>query len=203
MADKCVLTLTQKATFDTVGVNPFNNVFAYEMSAGTGTTLDLREIFVANILVPLLAIQSTQIQCLQIYTINLDDPLDFDLHPITTAGDLTGDMLPVWVAYKFRYVRTSRTVNDGAKRFVGVPEGVQNAGVVSGGTFTNAVALAGLLGGLLTGAGDDYIPRIWRRAGDYAPYTGTPPVGTPYPDTFYAISGVQFQQTTSQNSRKR
>lgn len=203
MADKCVLTLTQKATFDTVGVNPFNNVFAYEMSAGTGTTLDLREIFVANILVPLLAIQSTQIQCLQIYTINLDDPLDFDLHPITTPGGSSGDMLPVWVAYKYRYVRTSRTVNDGAKRFVGIPEGSQNAGVITGATFTAAVALAGLLGGLLTGAGDDYIPRIWRREGDYAPYTGTPPVGTFYPNTFFAISGVQFQQTTSQNSRKR
>lgn len=201
IGDKMVLTL-RSHIIGTLG-NEFDNVFAYEVTTGGGTTSDLFSQFFGDILPLLTPVIDANTVFDQITTINLDDPTDFDIEGISVPGESSGDPLPGFLTWTFRYIRAIRGINDGRKAFGGINESNLTGGVPSGGTLTALSTIADGLAGVLTGTDGAYTPRIWRRAGKYAPYSGDPPVGTDYPDTFYAINGVEFSRVSTQNSRKR
>ena len=70
---------------------------------------------------------------------SLYDPNDFVIAPLTGAGDLVEGGLPPFVCWSFRTGRKRNDMRRGRKRFVGVTEPKQDAGVVSG-TFATELA---------------------------------------------------------------
>lgn len=204
IGDKYILTLkSQNSALDPAGTNAFFNVFAYEGTGGTPTAGDCIAAFDADVMTPLLAALANNTEFTLFECINLDNPVDFAIQPTTQIGVQTGEYLPDFTGWEFQYVRAVRGVHHGRKTFSLVSEAAQVNGVATGGQLSTLVTLESALGLPITGPAGTYTPRIWRRAGNYAPYSGTPPVGTPYPDTFYPISGVQYIRLSTQNSRKR
>lgn len=200
VGDKYVLTLTTKAVNqDPIGINPMFNVFAYEATNGTPDANDLFSVF-NSVIIPLLyTVLSEGTDLTNIDVINLDDAGDFDYNVIANQGIRTGEEMPMFVGWAFRYNRAVRGVHNGRKAFSVISETDQDAGQPAVGMIVSLNNLALGLGQVLTGANGDYTPRIWRRAGNYK----VGGVSTPFPDTFYPISGVTFARESTQNSRKR
>jgi len=125
---------------------------------------------------------------------NLVDLGDFD--SIDTSGEgqgtQTGDMLPFYNNFTYIYKRKSRGNRNGWKRFTGVPESAQAAGILNSGFVTAVAALATALQTVLTdGDGNAWSPRIYR----------APTIAVPDFDSF-PIAGVEFHSLSTQNSRK-
>jgi len=204
IGDKFVLTLFAKnSNTDPAAVNPFINVFAYEGTSGTPTAADCIAAFDNDIMTNILNLTSSATEYYRIECINLDNLADFSTLPITQIGIVTGEHMPEFVGWEFQYIRAVRGVHHGRKTFSIVAESSQINGAPTSGMLTTLVNTQTVLGLPITGPLGLYTPRIWRRAGVYAPYSGTPKVGTTYPDTFYPISGVDFIRLSTQNSRKR
>jgi len=198
--DKYVLTLRSQATIqDPANVNPIYNVFAYQAVAGTNSANDLAAGFEAAIVPSLTGLVTVATVMHDITVINLDDPGDFDLRTITIPGTVTGDEMPMFVGFAFRYNRAIRGIHNGRKTFSVLSELAQNNGEPTASYVTALNAFANVLEGLLVASLADYAPRIWRRAGTYN-VAGVPTV---FPDTFYPISSVSFERISTQNSRKR
>lgn len=195
VGDKFVLTSrTSASTFPGF---PAYNVFAYTNTLGNGNAAHLMGLFDTLVKPKIHAIMSnlSAITLLQCY--NLDNVLDFGQLATTGAGGVAGDVLPPFSAWSFAYLRQDRTINDGSKRFGLIPESLWSGTALQSGAVTDVPTLVTQLAAVLAGGGIEYTPRIWRRAGFYGP------LSTPFPDTFYAITGVQFKGVGSQNTRKR
>lgn len=201
VGDKMVLTLNSRE-FGVTG-NEFANVFAYEVTAGTGNTADLNTQWRSDILPDLLLVIHQSTEFYQLNTYNMDNPADFNLLSFIELGLVNGERMPYFVAWEFRYVRSVRGINDGRKAFGIVGETNVDNGAANSVALSQLGIIQSLLYDPLVGATGTYTPRIWRRAGNYAPFSGTPRVGTPYPDTFYSISDVRYQRVSTQNTRKR
>jgi len=195
--DRMVLTITSHAFADTAIINPFVNVFAYQVTSGTGSTASLRNGFVGSILPDILLIQSSTIVYDLVTTVNLDDPTDFDITALTDVGAVSGEFLPLFNGWEFQYVRAVRGVHHGRKTIAGVPENLQSNGVITPGNEGLVNGAAAAMEATVLQGGNAYTPRIWRRAGNY----GTPPVA--FPDTFYPIVAVVYNRISTQSSRKR
>lgn len=197
IGDKYVVTMYYYAAADVVHQNAFANTFAYEGTGGAPSAEDLRDAFQTDVMAPLFDNLSTGVIADLLTVINLDDPIDFSTIVSNEVGIQGGDWLPLFNAYEFQYVRTSRAVHNGRKSFSGVPESAQVNGTVVLATKEALDNLAVILGNPITGVTGTYTPRIWRRAGNY----GDPPVA--FPDQFYAISQVVYNRISTQNTRKR
>jgi len=196
VGDKYVLTLVSHEGGEPENV--FNNVFAYEAGDAACTAEDLADAFSVDVLGFLKAAISSGTTFTDVNVINLDNPADFALFPVTGAGLLGGDYLPRFNAIEFEYVRAVRGVHSGRKSFSLVPRDQQVDGEpISGYVPVLNTLAANLADNVVGSASQIYIPRIWRRAGSY----GTPP--TAFPDTFYPISTVRFGAISTQNTRKR
>jgi hypothetical protein len=118
------------------------------------------------------------------------------------AGVINGDSLPRFNTFTFKYVRPSLAFRHGWKRFGGVPESSQNAGIVTSGARADLDALATKLAADIGALAVDGTPVA--NPGDARPIiyqahlNGDPvsPVVTGYP------SAVVFNGIGSQNSRK-
>ncbi len=173
------------------------NAYAYRQTSGAGVALDLANAFEAQLLPDIVAAQSAVMRHHRADVINLDDPADFDssAYAGSPVGSRGGDGLPAFVAYAFKYVRTTRAVRNGQKRIPGVAEPDQANGVVVGGITTLLGALETALESTLTdGSGNVWTPRIYRRA---EPSRTPPVVRADFP-----ISNVLFSRISTQNSRK-
>lgn len=200
VGDRYVMTLRSKNTAtDPAGANPFFNVFAYEATSGSPSAVDMWTGWDAVHSTALCGVLAAATEFDQVYVINLDDPVDYAIIPIALVGSVTGEFLSDFVGWEFGYIRAVRGIHNGRKTFSIVAE----SSVINGNPTIGAV---GDLNGLATSLGlnynspnANYTPRIWRRAGTYK-VGGVP---TPFPDTFYPISGVVFNKLSTQNSRKR
>lgn len=113
--------------------------------------------------------------------------------PGSTFGLRTGDRMPQFVAWGFRYNRAAMGVRSGAKRFGGVSEGDVDGGDASTAALILLNDLAVQLGSpLQVGLVDTWFPVILERP--------TPPSTT---WGFHGMSGVSYERVTSQNTRKR
>lgn len=185
-------------TWDTGG-QEIVNVFFYQFQVGPGgSASDLVASFDSQVLPAFAAIQAAKVKYTSIAARNLNDPLDFTLAAPSSAsnGSTSGEVLPPFVGWYFRYNRTRTDINHGRKIVAGIPESVQDAGVVTGAFLPTLEAAADDFEGNLVGAGaNTYVPRIVRRLLD----SGGHLIGyEPYP-----VGSVQYVRISSQNSRKR
>lgn len=141
VGDLYELTLT--GTFD--GAIPINNVFHYVQDDGVANGAgSLALHFEDNILPQIVAPATSSIVYNRIRCVNKFDPVDWDERGLISdnVGLIGGDSLPPDAAYAFTFPRTRLDINAGSKRFVGVPEGAQNKGVIVDATrITELLAL--------------------------------------------------------------
>jgi hypothetical protein len=126
------------------------NAFVYEMTAGLGGADQLNNAFSAGIVPLISAVTSDQYNMIDEYTINLDDPADFDTLPESTTGGTSGDYLPIFNAWEFEYTRTTRAINNGRKSIGIIPENLSTNGEATSGALTNLGTLATALQGVIT-----------------------------------------------------
>jgi len=173
--------------------NPFLNVFYFLQTAGTGGALELVTEWITDVLPDIVAVQADNIAHTNIDCFNLDSPTDFSLNALSPVepGTRTGDALPLFCAWAFRYNRASLLSRNGSKRFGGVVEGDQNEGQPVGAIITLLNALAVRLGtAIIDGSGNSWEPRIGR-------------VAPPAAFTSFPVANVSFVNVTTQNTRKR
>jgi len=155
---------------------------------------DLADAFMAMLSGDLPSILSTAFQftTLRIKDVN-PSGFEFVRLGLGLYGDAGGDSMPPFVAYGYLYQRLHRSTFHGHKRFAGVPESAQAAGVVTGG-FVAGVALAATnLISTLTATLLDYKPCIYSTILNGVPRT-TPVVNL--------VKAVVFSSIATQNSRK-
>jgi len=177
------------------------NVFYYaNVAHAGGSTSDISALSEAfgTVLVPQIAAPLTNAAHFSLVTVAYAiEPDLIDSFIVDVSGGGESETLPVFNAIGFRYERTSVNVRSGAKRFAGVPEDGQNAGVITPTYQTTCETLATQLGAILTWPDPvptyGFAPVILSRYLDGA--LRVPPVA-------YDIAGVTFTGITSQNTRK-
>ena len=174
------------------------NAFVYEQTAGIGAASHLNGAWVLHQLTEFLAVCSSQYSLDGLQTINLDDLDDYNNAVVDFPGAVSGEYLPIYNAWAFRYYRTTRAIQDGRKAI----------GIIGEGDQENGVPLALTLGRLTTLAnkfladfddiptGSTYTPRLWRRPGTYS--SGV----VSAPGLFYPVGDVTFERISTQNTRK-
>lgn len=180
-----------------LGQDVLNAYYYRQVTGASGNASDLAQAWVAAVLTPLRNCQNAALTHVLIGTKNLDIPTDFDIAPIIppAAGNVPGEALPPFVAWAFRLNRQQTDVHHGAKRYAGVTETWQDAGVALPGILANLFALAEVLDDNLVGAsGATYEPRIMRRLLDGAGHL----IG--YED--FPMGIAQYVRISSQNTRK-
>lgn len=171
------------------------NRYYYLQTAGGEGAEELANVFTETVIAAVTNIQSDQLEHVMVSVINPDNPADFvdftaDL-PI--SGDVAGDDLPAFVAWGFKYIRTTRSIRNGAKRIAGVTEAWLDEEDVAFGTASDSVLAASIvMGATLTGPdGGVFEPQLAR-------------VGEGGAITYYEpVKDVIFTRVTTQNSRKR
>ncbi len=117
-------------------------------------------------------------------------------------GAVADPALPPYCNYAFRLNRNSSAVRNGAKRFWGVPETLQDNGVVTAGAVTGLTAIATAVNATLgtVGASSLYQPRIFRagRPSKTIPAKTIPAML----QADFDVASVSFTEVSSQNSRK-
>lgn len=182
------------------------NVFFYRKTTphAVGDAQVLWAAFNTDVMNPLSLVQNTVVTYTGLSVINLADLSDYwSADPTAGTGAINSTSIaPRFVAYGFRYNRTTRAGRHGSKRFVGVAEEL-----VAGGSTTltspldvRVPALSAVLGGSINDGGLTFTPMIPRREID-----PDPPLG----EEDYVlvdllpVASVQFTGLTTQNSRKR
>ena len=174
------------------------NIYFYKWISGSGGgAADLIAAWEDAMLDPITDIQVASLTHVAIQSINVDDVTDYGLDvPVTNnVGNNSGQGMPPFVCWAFRYNRATRAVRNGQKRIPGVPESGVEDGVASSGSLDALAGVATAMAGtLVSDALCHYEPRIMRRVFD--PGTGI----TTYTD--FPISGVIYTRVSSQNTRK-
>jgi len=183
-----------------LGKNTRNVFYFLQSNGATNGAMILAQEWVSMIFDPLRALISTSATLLSVDCKNLDNPEDFHIEDFGDEnGNVTGDCMPPFVAFSFRYNRATLLVRNGAKRFAGVPESSVVNGVVPAGSVLTALqAFAELLDDPVSdGLGSTFIPVIMRK-------TRVPEVGE-FEEFIYEefpLADVQYAHVGSQNSRK-
>jgi len=182
------------------------NVFYYR-KATTGVVGDANRLsaaFQEDVLPHILDISNSFVTYRNITVVNLALMEDFDSDsPTGLVGEITSTQPgPRFLAYGFRYHRTTRQGRDGSKRFVGVSEELVDG---SGMDYTGALttAIPGCWGALQAGIsalGADFNPMIPYRELTIYP---TPPTNRYILTELFAAANVTYSGLTTQNSRKR
>lgn len=149
IADNDILQITfvQSVTGQVV-----NNVFFYRADDPVGTPDygDVADGFISQVVVPLVATQSVDVGSTRIVIKNITNNLDIYEEANSNAGSRSGPVMPSFVAWAFRLVRSSALTRHGAKRIAGPSESdVADNGPVSG-VLTVLTALA-------TAMGEDFV----------------------------------------------
>lgn len=175
----------------------WSNVFFFVATVDVSpSAADLAAAF-AGLYMP--AIQTIESIAVEWQFIDVDAVLGavdfFSLGVESEAGDISGDCLPPYAAWAYKYVRADRTQRHGYKRFPGVPEIWQNNGEITAGAATTAaLALATVLNSPLIGSsGSSYQPAVQQRTRNKI---------TLVPPNYNAPATVVFQNISTQNSRK-
>lgn len=176
--------------------NEFINLFGYRSNlAVINEAAELLNAFEAHIIPPLADVLSQTTFITRLEARNVTDGigyLDRVLSP-TVPGVQTGDPLPRFVAWGFKYQRATIGARSGSKRFGRLCENQVTDGLATGGSITLLNTLASALSDalpLLTI--DTWFPEILERK----------PAGV-FPWTSHPIAGVVYSSVTTQNSRKR
>lgn len=183
--------------YDRVGYigNEFINVFGYKSFLAVSDEEENLNLEFRNQVLP--AIQDVvatvmSFSRVEVYNVtNGTGYADFLIIP-AVSGDRSGEQLPQFNAWGFKYNRKNVGERSGGKRFGVISESDQNDGFPLSAmvTILNATA-ATLAAPIMEGIVETWFPVILHK-----------PVPLSYPWTSHDIAGVQFTQITSQNSRK-
>jgi hypothetical protein len=185
-------------------------VFFYEHTAGAGKAIDLAQDFEAAIVNGINAIQCGVVKNRTLDILNMGDPTDFVYYPITGQGDIVGQALPPQSAVSYTLKLNTRAVRKGGHRISGIPEAVQDSGVISDPTYITAIeALRDLFVGELVNVSDTWLPVVLKRVKE--PVVGTVPLQYTYrlPSTDAElvvgeiVTGLVNTDVGNQVSRKR
>lgn len=177
------------------------NVYFYRQTAGlTEAAADLADLYVSTILPELVNIQSTQVTHTQIVCNNVDNLSDYVELPLTVdnTGLESGEALPPYACYAFRFNRATRAVRNGQKRIAGIVEAGQSNGVAVSGDLPQLSTIASVMAQQLTSTDNTFQPVIYHRF----PADVTHPHPPLSLGTDYDISGVQYVRISTQNTRK-
>lgn len=150
------------------------NVYFYDHVAGSGNSDQLGEIFRDELIEAIRTIQVATVLNTRLSVINLGVTTDFSEFVLTNAGLLSGQMLSPQDAYSYTFRSGDRAIRPGGKRFVGVSEDSQAAGVISEPSTLAAMEIVrGLLGINLILGSDTFHPILVKRV--KIPIVGTVP----------------------------
>lgn len=192
-----------------VGGQECINVFYYKQITDGGVSEGAEALlpaFQTEIYPHIEAVQSAIIYTLSILVENVvpsADNAQQSFSPSAEPSERTGDPLPPYATYAFRLNRSTNASRHGQKRFAGVSESDQNAGLATGTIVPLLETLAGKLDDVIGGPPPDtatYQPVIYRvgRPGKTIPQKIIPAL---IPASF-AISTGQYVGISTQNSRK-
>jgi len=170
------------------------NVYHYrQMNAGDDQAAALTGAFVSTVLPTILGQQATLVTHLSVEAFSHEDLSDFytDVLVSDNAGLEAGQALPPYACWSFEYLRSTRAVRNGAKRFVGVPESLQANGEAVAGELAALASLATVLGDPLVVGGVTFNPVIVHKM-----------LTEPFTWTAYPILGVEYKGIGTQNTRK-
>lgn len=165
MAYLDVWELVDKSTFN--GQEALN-VFFYQNTDSTtppAGSSDLVSQYIATVLPKLVQVQGNNVLHTEISARNLFSPSDNHTESISTAGAVTGDLMPNFNAFGFKMTQDNGAVKNGAKRFAGVSESAATDGVVTDSATIGALDdLATAMGQTLTvGVANVFAPVIIKR----------------------------------------
>lgn len=176
--------------------NPFYNMFGYlSVIPVVNEAHVLGDNFESGVIPNIAAVMSNamEITALEVSELN---GTGYDARSFPTGthpGLRTGEAMPKFVVWGFRYNRSTLDGHSGAKRIGSISESDQNAGVATGSIVSALSTLADNLGAsLFAGIVETWFPVILS-----APEV----VGDPW--TSHGISSVSYRAVTTQNSRKR
>lgn len=101
------------------------NVYFYEITETTGVVEaeDILLAFSVDVLRDVCGIQSTSIEHTSLKVDNVTDELSFgEIALETLVGEQPGAIMPTYVAFSFKLLRSSKLTRNGFKRIAGVPE---------------------------------------------------------------------------------
>lgn len=195
-------------TYATMLGSSCQNEFWYRQSAGSGSSVELANAFIDLVLDIIRVVQSSQIlyQLIKVYSHNSNS--DFTEQDLVGQNGLASiNSLPPFCAAGFSTPRKLSDMKSGQKRFVGVPDSVDDQGVITNAQYllnldSVADALSDSLGDVGTASvWDPIIVRRIKVTVNGKTYYKVPDVITNA--DFYAADGWSKKiNVTSQNSRK-
>ena len=178
---------------------PVLNVFGFESTITPGTAADLAAQWITDTMPFIQAIENENALQLGVEVINQNDPGDYALQAVTgQTGDRTGESLPAYATWTFKFARTTRAVRNGFKRFAGVSESDNDNGAAASAIISDLDACATALAAPVVGTAATYVPRILR-----ATYPIPNPTHLPAIYTGFAVGGVVYEHIGTQNTRKQ
>jgi len=176
--------------------NPFYNMFGY---IGNLTVIDeinaLKNAFVDQVLDKILDVMHTGMEVTEVSVteVNTEDYASVVFLSSEKTGTRSGDAMPKFTSWSFKWVKSTLGDRSGGKRIGVISESDVTGGIASGSIVTalNAAATA-FASPLFEGILETWFPVILKR----------PP--TPEDDwSSSPISGVQYTNVSTQNTRKR
>lgn len=171
------------------------NRYFYRQQAGSNTDAQYPALaWLEDVYPAIKAVQSDQMVLLQLRCINLNNPIDFHEESVVgAAGDLTGDPMPPFVAWRFKLNRESREFRPGRKAIGGVTETSVTAGVAAATILPDLEDVADALAANINytaAPGNVFTPYLVRELGMLPPLEFTP------------VTGAAYVEVSSQNTRK-
>jgi len=111
----------------------------------------------------------------------------------SVAGTTSGEVLPPYASWDFTLVRGGVGERNGYKRFAGVPESLQNAGIAVSGALPGLALVSASLEANLTAETIVFRPVIRRTRIHKVPV---------FPPQYWSIGGATYSKIGTQNSRK-
>lgn len=194
--DVIEMTLQQTYLFQTV-LNVFHFRVTEDVTPVTTTLTAFYALWQTNVLPTLKAIISDQLSYNGAKLKHILGGTDeADVGHAAIPGLVSGDPMPPFVAWEFKYVRATTTTRHGFKRFAGISENHQTSGLINPAVVTAVNALAVKLGDIVWSglAGDNvFTPVILSRFDGGVPRV--PPITND-------VNAVVYARITSQNTRK-
>ena len=145
------------------------NIYYYQQDSAVDApnAEDVAAAYIGQVLPLVKTIQEADLLHTEILVTNLFNPSDTFTQAVSVPGTATfgTELLPIFSATGFRLVGDNGAVRNGAKRYAGMDEGVQDDGVITNGTFiTQLDAIADQLFATLNhGIIPTYVPVIVKR----------------------------------------
>lgn len=192
-----VLRITLVSLYGSVNAR---NVFYYLVTSLTGavTLNEVADDWFNSFDESLKAVTNEGITFSAVEMLNFTNGIDFDTLALTgELGGVAGEILPPYAAWGFRYNRASAMSRHGYKRFIGVSESQQQAGVATAGAQTLLGNLAAVLDNTVVIGGASGNANIEPRIMSF--WLGKQLRETPVD---FPVASVSYVGLTTQNTRK-